>query len=186
MKGSTAGRPIPPLSEADQRRFWAKVQLPDERGCMTWTGAKTSGGYGSFRLDGATYRAHRISWTLENGPIPPGMVLDHVVCRNKACVNPEHMRVCTARDNNMAPDGGARMFAEAQSAKTRCPAGHAYTAENTYHVPPNKSHPNGKRRCRTCMREWDRAYRLRKRLAAADSTEQLPMPTTPHTGLDAS
>lgn len=185
MKGSTAGRPIPPMTEADERRFWTKVSLPGDRGCMEWTASKLSSGYGQFRLGDSMYLAHRVAWTLENGPIPPGMVLDHVVCRNKACVNPSHLRVCTQRDNVMAPDGGTRMLAEAQSAKTHCPAGHAYTAENTYMYPPDKTHPNGSRECRTCRRERDRAYRLRKRLASTDSTEQLPMPTTSHKGLDA-
>lgn len=166
---STNGRPIPPMTEADERRFWAKVQLPDENGCMVWTAAKDGGGYGQFWLKGAPYRAHRVAWTLVNGQIPAGLVLDHVVCRNKACVNPAHLRVCTQRDNNMAPDGTTRMIAEAQSTKTHCPAGHAYTDENTYMEPPSKRAPNGRRHCRTCRRERGRARYLRKRLAAGAS-----------------
>src|SRR5690606_30934029 len=111
-------------SEADEKRFWAKVSLPDGRGCMEWTASKFTSGYGQFRLGGSMFHAHRVSWTLANGQIPAGMVLDHVVCRNKACVNPAHLRVCTVRDNNMASDGASRLAAERERSKTHCPAGH--------------------------------------------------------------
>lgn len=172
MRGPKAGKPIPSMTEADQRRFWSKVALPDEGGCMEWTAGKNNHGYGLFHLGGVKHYAHRVAWALENGPIPPGMVLDHVVCRNKACVNPEHLRVCTQRDNNMAPDGGTRKLAEAQSTKTHCPQGHEYTAENTYHAPPSKRNPNGQRMCRTCRREQARAHYQRKRLAAGAADNQ--------------
>lgn len=157
---STNGKPIPPMTEADQRRFWAKVALPNGNGCMEWMASKSSGRYGQFGLGGSMYYAHRISYTLAYGPIPAGFVLDHVVCQNKACVNPSHLRVCTQRDNLMAPDGSTRMLAERERSKTHCPAGHAYDEANTYRT------PDGRRRCRTCQREYVRVYRLRKRLAA--------------------
>jgi len=127
---------------------------------MTWTAGKGSNGYGQFWMDGAKYYAHRISYTLAYGPIPAGFVLDHVVCQNKACVNPAHLRACTVRDNLMAPDGATRMLAERERSKTRCPAGHSYEGENLYVA------PDGRRYCRTCRREHVRAHRLRKRLAA--------------------
>lgn len=172
---STNGRPIPPMTEADQRRFWAKVKLPDERGCMEWTAGKSSSGYGRFRLGDAVYQAHRISWTLENGEIPPGKVLDHL-CRNKTCVAPGHLEAVDNRTNILRGES----FSAENAKRTRCPAGHAYDEANTYRD------PRGFRQCRACRREWIRAHRLRKRLASTDSTGQLPMPTTSRTGLDAS
>lgn len=173
MMGPKAGRPIPALTEADEKRFWAKVELPDpETGCMAWTGVKIRCGYGRFWLGGSMYLAHRVAWTLVNGPIPPGLVIDHL-CRNRACVNPLHLEVVTNRENTVRGELWQREV-------TNCPAGHAYDEANTYR------NPRGSRRCRTCQREHERAYRLRKRLASAGSTGQLPMPTTPHTGLDAS
>lgn len=161
--GPKAGRPVPPMTEADERRFWSKVALPNENECLEWMGAKSSGGYGLFFLGGAKHRAHRVAWTLAEGPIPPGLVLDHL-CRNRACVNPRHLEVVTNRENTVRGELWQR-------AVTSCPAGHAYDEANTYRRPPSKSHPNGGRMCRTCMRERDRARYWRKRRAAgaADS-----------------
>ena len=182
MKGSAAGRPIPQLTEADEKRFWSKVALPDpDTGCMNWLAGKFIEGYGSFWLKGAAYRAHRIAWALANGEIPPGKVLDHL-CRNTSCVAPGHLEVVDQRENVLRGES----FAAENAKRTRCPQGHEYTAENTYVYPPDKRNPNGRRDCRTCRRERLRAYHQRKRLTSADSTGQLPMPPTPHTGLDAS
>jgi len=181
MRGPEAGKPIPPLTEADQRRFWAKVQLPDARGCMVWAASSRGQGYGQFWLGGAPHYAHRVSWTLANGEIPPGKVLDHL-CRNRACVNPLHLEVVDQQTNTLRGES----FAAKNAKRTHCPRGHEYTDENTYHNPPNKSHPNGQRVCRACQRERDRARYQRKRLASADSTGQLLMPTTSHKELDAS
>ena len=159
---STNGKPIPPLSEADQRRFWAKAALPDENGCLEWMAVRINSGYGRFWLGDAQYLAHRVSWALANGEIPPGLVLDHI-CRNRACVNPLHLETVDNRTNILRGES----FSAENAKRTRCPRGHAYTAENTYHSPPSKSHPNGYRQCRTCQRERARAYRLRKRLDRA-------------------
>ena len=151
----TNGMPIPELSDADLRRFWAKVQLPDpDTGCMLWTAAKTSAGYGAFRLGGVLYRAHRISFTLAYGEIPQGMVLDHI-CRNRACVAPEHLEVVSQRENVLRGEG----LAAQNSARTHCPRGHAYAGANLYVA------PDGRRYCRTCRREKQRNYRRAKRIA---------------------
>jgi hypothetical protein len=42
--------------------------------------------------------AHRISFTLHNGPIPKGKVVDHI-CHNRGCVNPGHLRLATHFEN---------------------------------------------------------------------------------------
>lgn len=150
----TNGKPIPPLTEADQRRFWSKVSLLDERGCMEWTASKDGSGYGKFWLDGELYQAHRVSWTLMRGPIPPGKVLDHL-CRNKTCVAPGHLEVVDQRANVLRGESRAAKFA----VRTRCSQGHALTDENTYTRPPSKRNPNGYRECRACKREQARARR---------------------------
>lgn len=83
-------------------RFWAKVQKTD--GCWLWTGAKRSGThtYGVLRTGprsgGTDEVAHRVSWELHIGPIPPGLwVLHH--CDNPPCVRPDHLYIGTASDN---------------------------------------------------------------------------------------
>ena len=83
------------MSRAD---FWDHVDKTAPYGCWLWTRCKNPYGYGicsgfSSRL------AHRASWELTHGEIPPGMVLDHL-CHNPTCVNPSHLRVCTQGENS--------------------------------------------------------------------------------------
>jgi len=83
-------------------RFWLKVDKEGQDGCWLWTGCKTKGrhgGYGQIGVSGKLLRAHRVSWELANGPLPPGVFLDHV-CNNRSCVNPGHLRQASLADNN--------------------------------------------------------------------------------------
>ena len=73
-----------------------------------------------------------------NGPIPEGLDLDHL-CRNRWCVNPEHVEPVTRRENLIR---GQTTIAQNVS-KTHCPAGHAYDETNTYYY-------RGMRQCRIC------------------------------------
>ena len=75
-------------------RFWARV---DVGLCWEWTGSNDRG-YGMFRLDGRTVRAHRWAWETLVGPIPRGLHLDHL-CRNPPCVNPDHLEPVTQPEN---------------------------------------------------------------------------------------
>lgn len=77
--------------------FWLKVEKTDY--CWLWTGAVCGGGYGSFAYLGKNQKPHRISYELEFGAIPAGMVVRHFVCRNKLCVRPEHLRIGSDMDN---------------------------------------------------------------------------------------
>ena len=84
-----------------ESRFWAKVQTagPDE--CWLWLGSILNHGHGAFRnrrATGESFLAHRTSYEIANGPIPPGQVVRHT-CDNKRCVNPAHMILGTQRDN---------------------------------------------------------------------------------------
>jgi hypothetical protein len=77
-------------------RFWTKVEKTE--GCWNWTAAKYPTGYGQIRIDGSAHSAHRVAYELTKGPIPDGLFVDHI-CHNRACVNPKHLRLATAKQN---------------------------------------------------------------------------------------
>jgi hypothetical protein len=78
-----------------EERFWAKVEKSDN--CWNWT-AHLVYGYGKLRVGNQMVSAHRISYEMANGPIPEGMLIDHI-CHNRACVNPDHLRPVTHKQN---------------------------------------------------------------------------------------
>lgn len=128
-----------------EQRFWAKVEKTNT--CWLWLGSKVKG-YGQFWLNGKLHLAHRVSYeTIHSGNIPNGMVLDHI-CKNHSCVNPEHLRVVTQRENISYGDSPVADNIH----KTHCPQGHPYNDENTIIR-------NGHRYCRECKKISDRKRR---------------------------
>jgi hypothetical protein len=132
-------------------RFSAKYRvLPN--GCWEWTASTTKKGYGHFSLDGRLWLAHVMAYHLFVGPMPAGMVVDHLChtndatclggndCPHRRCVNPSHLESVTARENSLR----GRSFSATNATKTHCPQGHPYDEVNTY------VKPNGNRNCRKC------------------------------------
>ena len=102
MVGRGKGKPLLP-PEAVQQRFWSYVEKSE--GCWIWTGGTNADGYGGFWLSKTEtssvrrkWRASRLAWIWEHGPIPPGMFVCHK-CDVPACVRPDHLFLGTNREN---------------------------------------------------------------------------------------
>lgn len=104
-------------------RFWNKVDKTGE--CWEWTAGTVSKGYGAFYLSAdqgsRQVGAHRFAYELLVDEIPKGMHIDHL-CKNKRCVNPEHLEVVTPGENVLRGDGPSAQNAR----KSQCPRGHDY------------------------------------------------------------
>jgi len=146
---SHPGKPAAPIAD----RFWRLVDKTDS--CWNYTGAKWKG-YGQFSVQikpgkWKTSKAHRVAYELLIGPIPEGLQLDHL-CRNPACVNPDHLEPVTNRENGLR----GTSFAARHAAKTHCDNGHEFTPENTMY---KQVGPWTHRECRPCYRARMQAER---------------------------
>lgn len=129
-------------------------------GCWLWTGGHFPKGYGVIQVDGKARSVHRVVWELDHGPIPDGLVIDHLchnsdpdclggdTCLHRGRINPDHLGLCTPGDNTLR---SRHTIPSQHAARTACKNGHEFTPENTY------IRPNGARGCVTCRREaWHR------------------------------
>lgn len=68
-------------------------------GCLPWSGAQTTKGYGTVRHDGKTHYVHILAWEEEHGPIPDPLTVEHK-CRVRCCMNVSHMELVTRAENS--------------------------------------------------------------------------------------
>lgn len=131
-------------------RLVSKIAIGDD--CWEWTAQRSPKGYGRFQVGNTNCLAHRVVYEAVVGPIPEGLELDHL-CRNRGCVNPDHLEPVTHAENMRRGVAGERL-----AAKTHCSKGHVYDEANTY-----RRRDRVGRNCRACMREAERRYRERMR-----------------------
>lgn len=138
--------------------FWNRVLVTpycwlflNKNGLPLFEGA----GYGQYYDGKRTHLAHRYSYYLTYGILPEGLVLDHL-CRNRACVNPDHLEPVTNGENILRGVGPSALNAQ----KTHCKRGHEFDQENTYVNPFF-----GGRACRKCKIENQNKQKELKRLS---------------------
>ena len=116
--------------------------------CTVWVGACNTAGYGVLAVDGRLQLAHRVSYEAAHGPIPPGMVLDHL-CRVRNCVRVEHLELVTYAENSRR----GRSAASLQVGDT-CSNGHHIATPAALYI-----RPSGLSECRQCRNAGKRANR---------------------------
>ncbi len=80
------------------QNFWSRVNVGDPDACWEWMLSRRNGRYGQASFEGKNWFAHRLAWTLTNGPIPEGMLVCHR-CDNMVCCNPGHLFLGTDQQN---------------------------------------------------------------------------------------
>lgn len=153
---------IPILSESDIKRFNDKISIfSNKEECWNWPMSKLADGYGVFSINNAKiglkmgFKAHVISYLINYGSLDENKVIDHK-CRNKSCVNPDHLEEVTIRVNVVVRGIGPSAI---NSRKTHCLKGHELSSDNIYF-----KKKDGARMCRECLRETKRKLRREGRI----------------------
>lgn len=139
-------------------KYIHKIKLTDT--CWLWQGSIGLGGYGILSQYSSDHRkslpkrAHRVIYEIARGPIPKGLVLDHL-CRVRHCVNPDHLEPVTEKVNLQRGYGPSGL----NFRKTFCLRGHHFTSENTY------VSPKGGRRCKACRKMQRDQRTIQERMA---------------------
>lgn len=162
--------PLPQLVHETPAERFERLHEKRPDGCWHWTGPLSPAGYGVLDARGR-WIAHR--WAYEHfvGPIPDGFDIDHAchnpdpdcpggdACLHRRCVNPAHLEPATRRENLSR----SRHTTVGRPPATECAKGHPLEGDNLYFD------SDGRRRCRTCSREWGRAHRERRAAETADA-----------------
>lgn len=133
------------ITDGLKKRFWDKVERIPFHECWEWIAGRDLDGYGVLWGDRnhSLLKPHQISLMLVGVEVPDGMHVDHK-CRNRGCVNPNHLRVVTPSVNALE---NSHSICVAQKAKTHCNLGHSLTGNNLLQVKA------AVRACKRCARE---------------------------------
>lgn len=124
-----------------EQRFQESYIINSDTNCWEWQRTTSNLGYARFFYDHRLGYGHRYAWESAHGPIPQGLTLDHL-CRNRRCVNPDHLETVTLKENLLRGDTPTARAA----LRTHCHQGHP--------VEPRQP-------CRLCRMLTDRRFRAR-------------------------
>ncbi len=136
--------------------FFSKVFIDPITECWNWKGEKV-GDYGRFRYRGRKECTHRLTYAWLKEPLPRGLggkiqVIDHLICNNKSCCNPDHLRLVSHRENVLRSPGPTTT----NYLKKYCIRGHLLPTK------PNDKQLK-KRYCKKCTSILGRKYYLAKK-----------------------
>jgi len=136
------------FTKRENARIFSKISIDFQTQCWNWTGS-LSEGYGRAYWRGKRYKAHRLLYLWKFGELPEyrdgsSQELDHI-CRNKACVNPDHLRIITHKENVLSGTGPTAV----NFRKETCAKGHKLVQLDD------------RRRCKTCDSLYMRSEKRR-------------------------
>jgi hypothetical protein len=140
-------------------RFWERVDASGD--CWEWTGGLIPDGYGHAYVNGKSRGAHRVAYEALVGPLPVGLQIDHL-CRNRRCVNPDHMEPVTPRENTLRGYSRTAQLAR----RTTCVHGHdladALVSRRGWRLCRSCRRASGQRRARLTAEQVIEARRRRE------------------------
>lgn len=147
---------MPPLNTPE--KVWSRVDIGSGDDCWLWTGIRDRQGYGLVGFRNRFTRVHRFAYEQMVGPIPDGLVIDHL-CGVTSCVNPRHLEPVTSAENT-------RRYMEAEGRRDRCKAGH----EPDFLTVNRPGQPY--RRCRACQAEASARWYSKQKSRAIEGEMQ--------------
>ena len=134
-----------------RENFLKCITIQDKKSCWEWQCALSKKGYGSCSTKTGSTTAHRLSYIFFRGRVPKKMVIDHL-CRNRKCVNPNHLEIVTNKENILRGFGACATYAR----QTHCMRGHQYDSGN---MVMRKDKKGTERVCIICERIRAKKYR---------------------------